>query len=57
MESREDDDTNILSLAADFVDEENAKRIVSVWLQTPFSGEERHRRRLAKIQDLGNTIN
>lgn len=52
-ESRSDDDTNVLALAADFTDPETAKKIVSVWLQTPFSGEERHRRRLQKIRDLG----
>lgn len=57
MESRSDDDANVLSLSADFTDVETAKKIVSVWLQTPFSNEDRHKRRLAKIQDLGNTIN
>lgn len=52
-ESRSDDDANVLALAADFTDIETAKRIVSVWLQTPFSGEERHRRRIEKIRALG----
>ncbi|MCL5006610.1 MAG: RpiB/LacA/LacB family sugar-phosphate isomerase [Patescibacteria group bacterium] len=52
MASRTDDDTNILALAADFIDLETAKKIVSVWLQTDFDGEERHRRRLEKIRSL-----
>lgn len=57
LTSREDDDTNVLSLAADFIDGESAKRIVSVWLQTPFSGEERHKRRLDKIRQIDNSLN
>lgn len=50
--SRTDDDTNVLCLAAAFIEEEQAKKILSTWLQTPFSGEERHKRRLNKIRDL-----
>ncbi|MEK7520456.1 MAG: RpiB/LacA/LacB family sugar-phosphate isomerase [Patescibacteria group bacterium] len=54
--SRNDDDTNVLALAADFLDEETAKKIVATWLATPFSGEERHRRRLRKISELENRL-
>ncbi len=50
--ARNDDNTNVLSLAATILDDEEAKKIVSVWLQTPFSGAERHKRRLEKIQKL-----
>lgn len=50
--SRNDDDTNILAFAADYVSEDQAKKIVSTWIQTPFSGEERYRRRIQKIADL-----
>ena len=50
--ARSDDNTNVLSLAADYLDEDSAKKILSVWLQTDFSGEERHRRRLRKIEDI-----
>ncbi len=52
MASRTDDDTNVLALAADYIDSETAKKIVSVWLQTDFDEEEGHRRRLNKIRDL-----
>lgn len=52
LDSRTDDDTNVLALAADFIEEQDVKKIVSLWLQTPFSGEMRHKRRLAKIADL-----
>jgi len=54
--SRSDDNANVLSLAADYLSEDDAKKILSVWLATPFSGEERHRRRLRKIEDLESRI-
>jgi len=50
--SRSDDDTNVLSLPADFVDLEVSKKIIGVWLQTPFRGGERYQRRLDKIKSL-----
>lgn len=50
--SRNDDDTNVLSLAADFLSEDDAKKILSTFLQTPFSGKENYRRRLGKIRQL-----
>jgi ribose 5-phosphate isomerase B len=54
--SRNDDNTNILSLAAGFIDFEEAKRIINIWLRTPFSGGERHKRRLKKIELLDQGI-
>lgn len=48
--SRNDDNTNVLSLSADFTDENSAKEIVKVWIETPFSRLERHARRLEKIK-------
>lgn len=48
--SRNDDDTNVLSFAADFVDENTAKEILKIWLETPFSYLERHARRVEKIK-------
>jgi ribose 5-phosphate isomerase B len=44
-----DEDLNILSLAADFLSEEEAKEIVRTFLETKFSGQERHKRRIEKI--------
>jgi RpiB/LacA/LacB family sugar-phosphate isomerase len=55
MTSRNDNDANVLSLAADFLDLETAKKIVSVWLQTPFSGDERHKRRIEKLNNIDYT--
>lgn len=47
--SREHNDANILSIGARFVEEDEAKEVVRVWLETPFSGAEKHARRIAKI--------
>ena len=52
--SRNDGDSNIISLSADFIDKEKAEDILRVWLKTPFSGDERHKRRLKKIMEIEN---
>lgn len=49
--TRTDDDANVLCLSADHLDMEQIRAIVTRWLDTPFSGDERHIRRLAKIAD------
>jgi len=49
--SREDDDANILCLSADTVSDEENLNIVEVFLQTTFSSEEKHIRRIKKIKD------
>lgn len=53
--SRNDDNTNILSLSADFTSENLAKEIVKIWLETPFSGDARHIRRVEKIKKIEKT--
>jgi ribose 5-phosphate isomerase B len=47
--SREHNDANILSLGARFLGATEACAVADVWLQTNFSGEERHARRIALI--------
>ena len=48
-DSRKEDDTNVLCLASGHTGEEDALKIITAWLQTPFSEEDRHRRRLHQI--------
>ena len=50
--SRLDDGTNILSLPAEYLTEEQAKNIVKLWLKTSDPSEPRHLRRIQKITDL-----
>lgn len=50
--ARTDDDVNVLCLPADYINEEKAHRLVEVFLNTKFSGEERFKRRLGKINKL-----
>lgn len=52
VQSREHVDANVLVLAADALTPERAEEIVRAWLRTPFSGEERHVRRLKKIAEI-----
>lgn len=47
--SREHNDSNILSLGARFVTEDEAKKAVDIFINTKFSGEERHIRRIEKL--------
>ena len=50
--SRNDDNANVLSLASDFTDEDKAKEIVKVWLETPHARLEKYERRLTKIKEI-----
>ena len=52
----EDDDLNVLCLGARVIGPELAKEIVRVWLTAVFSGAERHRRRLAKIDQIEKEV-
>ena len=48
-QSRWHGDCNVLALAGKQLTKARAARIVAVWLKTEFSGEERHLRRIKKI--------
>lgn len=47
--SRQHNNANILSLGTRFVDDEQARQAIKLWLETPFSGDDRHIRRIAKL--------
>jgi ribose 5-phosphate isomerase B len=53
--SRLHNDANVLSIGARYIDENQAKQAIKLWLATSFSGDERHARRLKKIE--GEIIN
>jgi len=50
--AREHNDANILCLGSRVLTEKEAKNITKIWLETKFSNEERHKRRVNEINDL-----
>ncbi|MBI2109498.1 MAG: RpiB/LacA/LacB family sugar-phosphate isomerase [Parcubacteria group bacterium] len=50
--SRDHNDSNVLAVGTRFAKEKELIDAVDVWLQTPFSNEERHIRRIRKIDQL-----
>jgi ribose 5-phosphate isomerase B len=47
--SREHNNANVLSLGARFLSTDEARKVVELWLKTSFSEDERHKRRIRKI--------
>lgn len=54
--SREHNDLNVLVMGSEFVSLEKAKEISKVWLETDFSTEERHRRRVKQISEIEKKV-
>jgi ribose 5-phosphate isomerase B len=52
--TKEHNNANILSLGASFIDDILAKSMIRLWLDTSFSDDERHKRRIDKIKALEN---
>jgi ribose 5-phosphate isomerase B len=50
--TREHNDANVLTLGARYVDESRALELIRIFLETDFSGGERHARRVAKLAQL-----
>jgi len=49
---RNDDDMNVLVIAADFTDERDAKAMLIAFLETKFAGKARYERRLQEIEKI-----
>lgn len=52
VHSRQHNDANVLALSGDWLEFEDAKNVMKAWLDTPYSNEERHTRRLKKILEM-----
>ena len=53
---REHNNANVLSLGAKFLSKEEAEMAVALWLETKFSNDPRHVRRIEKMNDLGKYL-
>lgn len=49
---REHNNANIIGLSGDRLSDFQAKKIIEIWLETEFSKEERHRRRVEEIKQF-----
>ena len=49
--SREHNNANVLSIGAGFIEIEEMKECISLWLESAFSDEERHARRIKKLDN------
>lgn len=50
--SREHNDANMISIAGRFVNDEETLKVVVKWLNESFKNEERHQRRITKLDQL-----
>lgn len=48
--AREHNDSNVIGISGDWTTEDDAKKIIKIWLDTEFSGEDRHDRRVQQIR-------
>ncbi len=53
---REHNDSNVLSLGSRFLKTKQAEKAIKVWLSTHFTNEERHVRRIKKIERISREI-
>lgn len=52
--AREHNDANVMSIGFEFIKEDDLGSLLKTFLETPFTGEERHKRRIEKIAKLEN---
>jgi len=53
LQAREHNNANILCLAGKVLDAEAVKKIVKAWMEAEYTKEERHVRRLGKVEEMG----
>ncbi|MFH1213845.1 MAG: ribose 5-phosphate isomerase B [Candidatus Neomarinimicrobiota bacterium] len=51
-QSRRHNHTNVLCFGADFITAESAGEIMKIWIETPYSDNERHIRRVEKMMKM-----
>lgn len=54
VHARDNNDANVISLAGDWINDEEAKQVIKLWLETPFSGAERFERRIKDTEEMGD---
>lgn len=54
--AREHNDANVLSLGSEIVDFESSKKLIDIFLNTPFPGDARHVRRIEKIKKIEENV-
>ena len=52
--SRQHNNANVLSIGSDFISVDKAFLLIEIFINTPFSNEERHIRRINKITEIEN---
>ena len=52
IETRQDNDSNVLSMSAKNLTDKEILDITTTWLKTPFSNAERHQRRINEITQI-----
>ncbi len=51
--ARNDDDSNVLCLAARYLKDDEMEAVTNAWLATPFAGAPRFSRRIKELDELG----
>lgn len=52
--AREHNDANVISIGSEIVSLDKSKDLIKIFLETPFSEDERHIRRINKIKEIEN---
>jgi ribose 5-phosphate isomerase B len=54
-QTRLHNDANVLAIGADWLEDFQMKKVIKTWLETEYSGEERHARRIGQIGEIEET--